>query len=56
MTFLRVAGMARDMTMIWSGEEIANAYGLCIMDNGIILVISQGDDGLVYVISEGGEI
>ena len=44
------------VTLICSCEELTKAYGLCIMDIGIILVISQGDDGSVYVISEGGEI
>ena len=40
----RLSEDASGITLIWSCEKLTKAYGLCIMDNGIILVISQGDD------------
>ena len=44
------------MTMLWSCEELTKAYGLCIMENGVILVISKDGSGSVFLISEEGQM
>lgn len=43
-----------DMDLIWTCDTLTRPYGLSTMRNGLIIVISSGENGYLYLVSEEG--
>lgn len=42
-----------DLSVTWSCQDLHSAYGICVMDNGLIIV-NTNYAGFLYVVSQAG--